>query len=427
MTVRGTTLDKGCDKMLLDEEVIIIWNNSNFKHYANLGYSHTKNGELFSVNVNDLPTYSNIVVNVGCDICGCKNSIKFSDYNMNIKRNKLYRCRACSIKFKKLKTTKPIRETHSWMLDYIINVNDGDLLSYGSNKKILMKCPYCGKEKTLSPNRLNTNGFSCTMCKSDGISYPEKFIRGLLNQFELDYICELSKKNFSWCNKYRYDFYIPSINSIIETHGLQHYEDTTGNFKSSLKDQSRRDNIKKELAIKNNISNYVILDCRKSEVEWIKQSIMNSELPYLLNFKEEDIDWININMQSMNNIYMEVISMLKDGMTTKEIAERLKITPTCVCNYRRSYEKETGEFLGRYKTKTKKEPKSMKNKVETHGDKKVCVIDKTSGVMIATYESISELCRKSIVDFGVEFTISSVSKCCNGLQVIHKGYSFKFA
>ena len=46
--------------------------------------------------------------------------------------------------------------------------------------------------------------------------------------------------------------------------------------------------------MKNGIDTYIELDCRFSECKWIKDSIMNSELPGIFNFTEKDVDWISI-------------------------------------------------------------------------------------------------------------------------------------
>ncbi len=69
-----------------------------------------------------------------------------------------------------------------------------------------------------------SNGFSCKRC-GDGISYGEKFVYSMLCELNIDFITQLSHITFSWCEKYKYDFYIPSINTIVEVHGRQHYFD----------------------------------------------------------------------------------------------------------------------------------------------------------------------------------------------------------
>lgn len=90
----------------------------------------------------------------------------------NIKRQKNINCNQCNT----------ILITHPHLIKYLINkINKKDTIkySYGSKKKILIKCPFCNYEKKLDFNTLSDQGFSCPKC-SDGISYPEKFIFNVL-------------------------------------------------------------------------------------------------------------------------------------------------------------------------------------------------------------------------------------------------------
>ena len=128
-----------------------------------------------------------------------------------------------------------------------------------SNKKILMKCPDCGNTKMIKIYQLKqTHSISCPC--NDGFSFPEKFFLSLLNQTNLEY--EFQKK-FDWCifyNPYknkkmtgRYDFYIKSLNLIIETDGGWHKKD------NKLSGQSKEeslfiDNEKDKLALINGIN-----------------------------------------------------------------------------------------------------------------------------------------------------------------------------
>ena len=67
------------------------------------------------------------------------------------------------------------------------------------------------------------------------------------------------------------------IYRIIENHGEQHYIHR-GTFKSkSLEDEQRNDVYKKTLARQNGVIHYIVLDCRESNVSWIKKSILNSQ------------------------------------------------------------------------------------------------------------------------------------------------------
>jgi hypothetical protein len=72
---------------------------------------------------------------------------------------------------------------------------------------------------------VKNKGFNCPAC-SDKRSRGEKFIYNVLKQVGSDFVIE---KSFKWSNKRRYDFFIKDLNTIIEVHGSQHYEDNNFN------------------------------------------------------------------------------------------------------------------------------------------------------------------------------------------------------
>ncbi|MDG1888926.1 MAG: DUF723 domain-containing protein, partial [Flavobacteriaceae bacterium] len=102
--------------------------------------------------------------------------------------------------------------------------------------------------------KIHRNGSGCPICKS---SKGEKEIEFLMRDLGVEY--EHQKKFPDLSNLYRFDFYIPSINTIIEYNGLQHYESVKhfGGIKS-LKNTQRRDKIKKQYCFENGI-NYEIV------------------------------------------------------------------------------------------------------------------------------------------------------------------------
>ena len=56
--------------MLINQTVEMAWNPRNKKRYMDLGYTYTKMGDTFHVDVNDLPEYSQVEMTVVCDYCG---------------------------------------------------------------------------------------------------------------------------------------------------------------------------------------------------------------------------------------------------------------------------------------------------------------------------------------------------------------------
>jgi ribosomal protein S27E len=221
--------------------------------------------------------------------------------------------------------------THPHLIKYLINKKDALKYSRGSNKKVPMKCPECGHEKKINFNNLINSGFGCPSC-SDHIPFTEKFLFNFLEQLKKNFQIQLTKITFKWCNSYRYDFYINDINCIIETHGLQHYEEKRGNW-GDLAEIQKNDKDKEELAKENNIENYIILDCRYSELDWIKSSIMKSKLPQLLNFKENDIDWFKCYEYACSNLVKTICDLWNSEKNIVRIVEKLKLCRSTIRKY----------------------------------------------------------------------------------------------
>ena len=213
---------------------------------------------------------------------------------------------------------------------YLIN-NEDKHLAIRAGRTIQVRCPNCGFEKSMKVYTLTGQGMSCRC--GDKKPYPEKFMYSFLHQLKEDFITELTKTTFSWCKNYRYDNYINNVNCIIETHGKQHYEETTGKW-GSLKDRQQNDIDKEQLAKEKGIEHYIIINCRKSEMDWIKNSIMNSKLPKLLNFNEEDIDWLKCHEHAItSNIVKMTCNLWNKGITTSEMMPIFKMGKSAIIRY----------------------------------------------------------------------------------------------
>ena len=95
---------------------------------------------------------------------------------------------------------------------------------------------------------------------------------------------EIKRKyvNISYANRTDYeklDIYLPDYNCIIETNGMQHYNHNNNKIFNSDKIK-QNDEEKKRIAIKNGITNYYVIDCRYSEIEYIKNSIQKNEVQH---------------------------------------------------------------------------------------------------------------------------------------------------
>ena len=211
----------------------------------------------------------------------------------------------------------------------LLNKEDGYSLSKESHKKSNFVCQNCGMiiyDKIV--RNVSKYGLKCPAC-SDGISYPEKFISNMLKQLNVKFKHDVS---LEWSDNKRYDFYIEEYSLIIETHGIQHYDDKNMFNKNDGRIESVNDKYKKDIAIKNNISNYVELDCRYSDFDYIKNSVINSYIGVL--FDLSCIDWNCLKLNCTNSIIVDVCNLYNNGTKSIiKIANKLDIDRSTVRKY----------------------------------------------------------------------------------------------
>jgi hypothetical protein len=240
------------------------------------------------------------------------------------------RCPICNGR----KVIKGINDTVTMypnLLIYFVNKKDAEKYPPGTHKKVPMKCPRCEYIRNdITINHLTTKGFICPRC-GDGFSYPEKFMFNILEQLNINFKFQLNKTIFKWCNKYKYDFYIENINCIIETHGMQHYKETTSKWNDLIEIQVT-DKYKKSLAKENRITNYIVIDCRYSELEYIKNNILNSKLADLFDLSK--INWLRCHEFACSSLVKTVCGLWESEINnTLEISNKLKIGRNTVIRY----------------------------------------------------------------------------------------------
>lgn len=222
-----------------------------------------------------------------------------------------------------------LNTTNPEISKYLVNKNDGEKCTYGSNTILDFKCPNCGKIISKYPSLLLSKSGKFVCSCSDGISYPEKYFESFFKQLGVEYIYQLSKKHFEWCDKYRYDFYLPSTNTIIEVHGLQHYKNC--NWADSLFVIQENDKIKKELAIKNGV-NYIVVDARNSTSKYISNNIIKSQLSQMFDLSKVDFNLCNI--YANNSKVKQVIDLWNSGINNAvEIGNKVGLVSNTVLRY----------------------------------------------------------------------------------------------
>lgn len=352
-------------------------------------------------------------LNCGFD-CGLhyKNEKQINDYWMeegNIKRGS-----GCALCRKSSKIVVPgindITTTDPWMIDYLKDKNMAYKTNYSSNKKIKMICVNCKTEKTTSPNKLSYYGFSCKYC-GDGFSYPEKFMSKVLKQLGVEFKTQLSKSTFKWCDKYKYDFYIPSLNIIIETHGGQHYRDNTS-FKKSLKEVIENDKYKEKLAKDNGIENYIIIDCRKSESDWIKESILESKLSMI--FDLDTINWDGMDdFIKEESLFINIKNDINNNeINIEEITKKYNISRS---EYYRIKNKLINKSLIKKPTKEEIEKYRLNMLRRKHNVKVICLNNDK------VYNSIVEASNLLNIKYR-----SQITSCCRGKIRHTQNYKFMY-
>lgn len=230
--------------------------------------------------------------------------------------------------------------TNPDIAELLSNKEDGYKYMIGTDIKLYFKCPYCGRDNLMKPYDVRKyNNINC-VC-NDKVSYPEKFMVKLLeqlinnNQIE-DFIWQYSKANALWCKRYKYDFYFKKDKQeyIIETHGEQHYIGGFCNKKYENSKEIKENDLNKQiLALQNGIKpeNYIVIDCSKSELYFVKNNILHSKLSEI--FDLSNIDWIKCDMWSKSNIYKEICDMwnkLPSNKSTMMIYNKTKYGHTLI-------------------------------------------------------------------------------------------------
>lgn len=229
------------------------------------------------------------------------------------------------------------------LIKYFLNPEDACAYRTHSNKYVDFKCPHCGLVKKRQIQDAINRGFSCPRC-GDGKSYPNKFVFNVLfqllgeDEFEAEYVFEWSKSvPVPWKpegKKMIYDIYLPGYGIIVENHGEQHYRLEGFNGKLDGQRIQENDKAKRDIALRNNITHYVELDCRKSDEQFIRRSIMDSMLPNILGFSEDDIDWASCDEYASGSLLVKSCDMWRGGEHDKnKIAQAIHIHPGTVSKY----------------------------------------------------------------------------------------------
>lgn len=274
--------------------------------------------------------------------CTCKNEDWINEGHLNQGQG----CNVCCPNPRKAVLGRnTIWDKARWMVALGVSEEDAKKNTPQSSQKIEVTCPYCGRKKKCTISHIHdTHSIGC-IC-GDGVSYPEKFIYSLLEQLNVKF--EMQFSNFNWINNIRYDFYIPSVDLILEVHGGQHgkfiakdeliFVKRTKGFTMSDRDDIKIDAEKCWLAYDNGIENYIQLDCNYSDMEYIKNSMLNSELANMFDLSK--VDWNKCEEFACGNLVKKICDYWHEhreingeDIFTKDIGEVFGLSKLTISRY----------------------------------------------------------------------------------------------
>ena len=219
--------------------------------------------------------------------------------------------------------------TNPEVLNVLTNPQEAYKHTRGEHIWLNTTYPLCGFQKDVYIINLALGKYVCNNC-SDGISYPEKFLINMLDQLKVDYIYQFSRTQIEWCGKYKYDFWLRNNNTIVEINGLQHYQD---NNISKKKDVQENDRLKYNLAIDNGINEYIVIDARYSNKDYIRTSIEQSKLAQMFDLSK--VNWDICELNACKSYVVYTCDRWNEGISVQQIAHELRLSPTCIRTYLR--------------------------------------------------------------------------------------------
>ena len=203
----------------------------------------------------------------------------------------------------------------------LLDPKDGHKYTHGSGKEVDFKCQHCdepvGKKIIKQIVKLGTR---CLRC-SDGVSRPEKSMGSILKQLGVEFV---HNKSTEWSQAKQYDFFLPKYNTIIETHGEQHYINGMFEERHTAEEQQEIDKFKRELALSNGIDKYIEVDCRYTDFKrLLNQFKTNVELNELLDLSS--VDWKQVERDATKSYVFDAVRMHYEGKSIEEINEAIEI------------------------------------------------------------------------------------------------------
>lgn len=308
----------------------------------------------FKINNIDSDNFRNTKIKLECKKCGevvYVGLVTILNYLLSKNTSWEKFCKNC----KKLNNSK-----YKYLVDKF-KISELDFeKSIFSTEKIKVTCNECNAERFVSIRRMCETGNISCKCTSKNSSIGEKLIYLLLLGTKIDFEYE---KVFDWAKDKRYDFYIPSLKTIIEVHGAQHYDknrDFSNISKRNYYYEIENDKIKKQKAKENGIDFYLEFNCMNSSLRYIFNSFLgNPQLCEIFKIKNiEDLsNFYNENLSFDVNRYrllkvMESWNNKKQSDSIVSLAKNLKMDRKTYCDF---LKKGNDLNLCNYEAKTHRE------------------------------------------------------------------------
>lgn len=307
-----------------------------------------------------------------------------------------------------------IPTTTPWMIKYFQGgYDEAKLYTKTSTSKIYFVCPDCNKIKD-KPMNISTlyygRSIGCKYC-GDNYSYPSKIMLSVLVQSGLKFETEYSP---DWIKPKRYDFFFETdFKYIVEMDGKFHTVDNLMNG-ISAKENKKIDDYKDLIAKENNIE-VIRINCEESDINYIKQNIINSKLKELIDLS--CIDWIQCEKFALSNLCKEICNYKTNNpeKSTLEISKAMKLCRATIIKYLKK-----GGKIGWCDYDPKEE---MIKSGQAHGKKVEMFKD---GVSLGIFPSCNNIETRAMELFGVKMGRSAICSACNGIHKKYKGYVFKY-
>ena len=222
---------------------------------------------------------------------------------------------------------------------------NGDLTPYditsGSGKQVWWQCKNCKNSWQTSVSTRAYYNTQCPECR-DGLSYPEKFAINMFfqlkEQLKNKYIYQYSP---NWLKPMRADFYFEKNNNkyVLEMDGgLGHGNTNSLNGKTEEERIKTKENdIQKDHIIKKKNITVIRIDCKKSDMDFIKNNIL---IKLSKIFDLSNVNWLKCHEYACSSL-VKMASDLWNNEThsVEKIANKLNVARSTARHYLKQAQK----------------------------------------------------------------------------------------